>query len=351
MREKDLRDQLEFGLGAGVALVALADIFMTLLVPGPAANRLSVVIRLRQATLPLWRATAPRRGSGDPRPSNLYAPVTFLLSIVIWVLLLMLGFGMMIHGAGDLFDPRVGRFSDGLWIAGSSLLTLGVSEFDADGLGRWVILAAAGSGFAAMTTAITFIFQVQAGLDEREPAVLELASLIGSPPTGIGVLELHASAEGRKDLPRFLDEWRRWSAGTMHRHLAYPVLNYFRSLDAENDWLATLEAVLDTAALLTACADERTAWAATLLHRTGSRAATRLCEELRLEPEACRLEAGDVAEALERLGRAGYAVRMEGAGERFAAARDDYAPYIKALARFLGGNRAPVLPREPVNSD
>lgn len=346
-----LAQNLEFAAGLAITLAALTDIFLTLLAPG-ASNRFSVVLRWRWASLPIWRRLAPRRRRGDARPSNLYAPVTFLLAFMTWALLMLLGYGMMIHALGGLFEPEVTLFSDGLWIAGSSLVTLGVSEFDASGISRWVILAAGLSGFAALTTAVTFIFEVQSGLHDREPQVLALATLVETPPSGIRILEIHAELGATDDLPDFMTEWRDWSAATLHSHLAYPVLNYFRSMDAEGDWLAALEAVLDASALLVGCAaDQQARGPATLLHRTGSRTAERLCSELGLQPEACRVANAELDELIERLRGAGYGVREDGARERFVTLRDAYAPHIKALAKHLGGNRAPILPEEPANSD
>lgn len=337
----------EFVAGLVITVAALTDIFVTLLAPG-ASYPFSVVIRWRRMSLPIWRRLAPRRRRGDPRPHNLYAPVTFLLAFLTWALLMLLGYGMMIHALGGLFEPDITLLSDGVWVAGSSLVTLGVSEFDASGVSRWVILAAGLSGFGALTTAITFIFEVQSGLHDREPRVLALATTVGTPPSGIRILEVHAELGAKDDLPAFLTGWRDWSAATLHSHLAYPVLNYFRSMDGEGDWLASLEAVLDAAALLAACtAAEETRGPATLLGRTGARMAERLRVALRLPPEPAQPGWKQVDALLERLRRAGYEVRAEGAMERFTAIRSTYAPPIAALARHLGGNRAVLLPATP----
>lgn len=335
-----LGQAFEFAAGLGIALAALVDIFVTLLAPG-ATYPFSVVLRWRQASLPVWRRFAPGRRRDDPRPHNLYAPVTFLIAFVTWALMMLLGYGMMIHALGGLFDPAVTVFSDGLWIAGSSLVTLGVSEFDAGGVARWVILAAGLSGFGALTTAITFIFEVQSGLHDREPAVLALATTVDGPLAGIRILEAHAELGATADLPAFMTAWRDWSAATLHSHLAYPVLNYFRSMDGEGDWLASLEAVLDAASLIVACMGESEARGpAVLLHRTGTRTAERLRQALRLPPEPAQPGAEEMERLLDRLRLAGYPVRAEDARERFAAMRAGYAPQVAALARHLGGNRA-----------
>lgn len=325
-----MREGLEFAAGAALVLIALFDVFATMLVPGPVTSRFNLIIHTRRALLPLWRR------SGGARPSNGYAPFAFLVTFLCWGVLLLFGFGLMFDAIGDRFQPVLAGPSDGIWVAGLSLLTLGVSEFGADGLARGLILFAGLVGFGALTTAITFIFQVQAGLSDREPAVLALAAVAGTPPSGIGLLEELAALDARRELGGFFDEWRDWAAATQHSHLAYPVLNYFRSMDGEGDWLAALEAVLDAAAMLVACTDEPEGRAAaTLLLRTGSRAAERLVRALRLSPTPGGA-AGDIAPPLDRLERAGYPVREEGAAARFSDLRSGYAPYLDALGEHLG---------------
>ncbi len=336
---------IEFGTGAATVALALADIFMTLLVPGPASGRFSVVLRVRDLSLPFWRRAARRRPDANARPSNSYAPVTFLLTFFGWLLLLLFGFAMMMHALGHLFSPRVDLFSDGVWIAGSSLLTLGVSEYDASGAARWLILAAALSGFGVISTAIASVLQVQTGLIDREPAVLVLGSIAGTPPSGVVLLETMAGPSMRGALPALLIGWRDWCAATEHSHLAYPGLNYYRSVNSEGDWLAAMEAVLDTATLVATCLTGTDAdGPAELLHRMGTGTATRLCAAFRLDPEPAWAVGAELDEVLDRLDRAGYEVRREGAAHRFAAMRDAYAPAMKALARHLGGNRAPLTP-------
>jgi hypothetical protein len=339
-------DWLEFAAGVTVALVVLADLFATLLVPGPVAGRLSILLHIRKASLPVWRRAAERRDGEDPRPSNVFAPFTFLLTFTAWMLMLLVAYGLMLHATAHLFQPRLEGFGDALWIAGCSLLTLGVSEYDADGIARWIILSAALSGFSALTAAITFMLQVQTGLHQREPEVLTLTGLAGVPPSGIVLLETLMALDAEPQLASFFLKWRDWSAATLHSHLAYPVLSYFRSVDTENDWLAALEAVLDAATLVAACTTDRAAGSAVLLHRTGARTASRLRRMFRLLPAVTTVEAVGVRDLVARLERAGFGIADGDPVERFLRMRADYAGDITALARYLGGNRAELVPGE-----
>jgi hypothetical protein len=334
---------LEFLLGVAIVMAALADIFSTILVPGPVSRQLRVVLQVRRLSLPVWRYAARRR-PGDSRPSNGFAPFTFVMTFTAWMLLLLVGFALLMHATGSSFSPNLRRFDDALWVAGSSLLTLGVSEYDANGLARWVILAAALSGFSALTASITFLLQVQSGLHQREPRVLTLVGIAGSPPSGIVILETAATLADRKYLDRFFLEWRDWAAATLHSHLSYPVLCYYRSTDAQNDWLTALEAVLDAASLVMAFTDDPAGGAATLMHRTGSRTASALRASFDLEVPARQADEASFEGVADRLARAGYRSAQHGGVRKMIELRGDYAGHVEALAGHLGASRAALLP-------
>jgi hypothetical protein len=332
---------------AGIVVVGavMVDVFATILVPGPAGGRLRVILAIRNVSLPLWRLAARRRRDGDLRPSNGFAPVTLALTFAAWMLLLLGGFGLLIHACGGWFTPRIAGFDDALWVAGCSLMTLGVSEYDALGIGRWLILAGALSGFSALTASVTFMLQIQSGLHQREPAVMTLVGVAGSPPSGVRILDSFATLGGGDQLGAFFLRWRDWAASTLHTHLSYPVLSYYRSIDAQNDWLAALEAVLDAATLVMTATDGPACGAATLMHRTGSRTASQLRELFGLA--AVPVEAGmaGAEAAVARLRALGYEGDDDHAAARhFLALRADYAGDLEALAAHLGANRAALMP-------
>ena len=342
-----MRQALELLLGGLIVFAVLGDIFSTILVPGPVGSRLRVVLQVRRATLPIWLYVARRR-PGDGRPGNGFAPLTLVLTYTAWMLLLLLGFGLLMHALAASFSPHLGRFDDALWVAGSSLLTLGVSEYDASGMARWLILAAALAGFSALTASITFMLQVQAGLHQREPRVLTLVGIAGSPPSGIVILETAARLADRAYLDRFFLDWRDWAAATLHSHLSYPVLNYYRSSDAENDWLTALEAVLDAATLVMALTDDPAIGAATLMHRTGSRTASALRDAFELPVSAPPLDEADLDGLADRLSAAGYGLAEHKPHlDRLISLRGDYAGHIEALATHLGAGRARLLGEGP----
>lgn len=335
-------------LAAGLAIIAvtLADVFATILVPGPSTGLLRIGARVGRLTLPLGRALSRWTQGPGHRPSNSFAPLIFLLSFTTWMLLLLLGFALLFLFVRQDFTPALGGIDDALYFAGSSLLTLGVSEVDAHGAARWLILAAALSGFAVISATITFMLQIQSALHQRETRVLSLGSLAGTPPSGLVLLEAVAKLHVDSELRAFFHDWRDWSAGVLHSHLSSPVLIFFHSVDRESDWVAALEAVLDAATLLMVLTEDQATGAATLMHRAGSRTAARLCAMMRIdEGDTSSLDHDAIAGIAARLEQGGFTVRPVDATmvKHLANLRADYAGRIAALARLLGADRPQPL--------
>ena len=187
--------------------------------------------------------------------------------------------------------------------------------------------------------AITYILEVQSGLQRRDAALAKLSTTAGRPPTGIAVLETYARLGGRTELGLFFREWRDWSAATLYSHASHPVLAYFRSIGSEMDWPLAVGAVLDAASLYIAYVDDgEEAGAATLLHRDGARLTAELARSFGLDDrDADPLSEEDGAELCRRLGAAGYAT-VEGrrGHDRLVSLRRDYHGRLASLAAHFG---------------
>ncbi len=342
-------DISEFGAGLFVVALTLSDIFSSIMIPGPNKGLLKIAVRVRVVTLPFWRYLSRTRGQGRrQRLTNSFAPLIFFVTFASWIGLLLVGFGLMFQASATSFKPPLGGFDQALYVAGSSLMTLGVSEVDATGYARWLILWAALSGFGVITAAFTFILQVQSSLHQRESGVLTLSGLAGKPPSGIALLESFADLDLQTDLKAFFKEWRDWSAATLHSHVSFPVLVYFHSVDAESDWLSALHAVLDAATIVMELTDEDSSGAAALLHRAGSRTVAHLCDLLHLEADEVDVPTPDtVAGLVDRLQQAGYRARGSATinATHFGKVRTDYAGRLASLSRHLGAERTLLMPR------
>src|SRR4051812_1427150 len=144
-------DILLFLAGLALAGLTLRDVFDTVVVPGGSRASLRVAHRLRVALLPLWKSLGGRRGI-----SGAFAPMILVGSFIIWMSFLALGFGLMAYAARYHFQPHLRSFGDAVYLVGSALVTVGLSESNPFGAGRWIILAAGFCGLGVMTMAVTY---------------------------------------------------------------------------------------------------------------------------------------------------------------------------------------------------
>ncbi len=331
--------------GLAITALTLADIFATILVPGQVDRQLRISAYMSSATRPLARLSARWARAPGRRPANSFASFVFLLVFAAWMLLLLGGFALLFHTMRDSFRPVV-DWGDAVYLAGCSLLTLGVSEVDALGGARWLILAAGLSGFAVITGTISFVLQIQTALHQRESRVLTLGSLAGTPPSGVHLLEAVNELKVAGELHDFFRVWRDWAAAVLHSHVSSPVLIHFHSVDREGDWLTALEAVLDAATLLMALTAHEAKGAATLMHRAGSRTAARLAALMEVkDADAPALDDAAVTALAARLRDAGYEVAPVDAAivTTLNRLRADYAGRIAGLAGVLGAQRTRPL--------
>src|ERR1051326_9194033 len=334
---------LEFLCGLAISGVTVVDVFSSILVPGPTDSPLRIASRVRKVSLPVWRWMSHGPAGGRKRLSNSFAPLLFSLAFVGWMVLLLFGFGLMLHAIGGNFAPPLRNFSQAVYVAGTYLLTVGTSEVQPHGLARWLMLIAALCGFGVITATITFILEIQTNLHERESGVLKLSGLAGKPPSGLGLLQTYAELGLRNRLGDFFKEWADWSAAVLNSHVSFPLLVYFHSIDSESDWVTALELVLDAATLIMVLTGEECG-TAVFLHRAGSRTAAHICDAFHLQSEESQQMEEDVVRGLAaQLARAGYAVRPVDAAqvERLANLRSDYAGRLEALARHLGSPQCP----------
>ena len=328
---------LEVLLGSGLAVVTMLDVFDTVVVPGFTQGWLQAARRVQRVSLPLWRRRA-KQLEGPPRIDRGLAPFIFIVTFVLWLALLVLGFGLIAFGLRDDYRPAIRSLPDGLFAAGSAIVTIGESGHSAVGVARWTTIVSGFSGLAVMTMAITYILEVQSGLQRRDSALVKLSTTAGRPPTGIAVLETYAELGCCAELGGFFREWRDWAAATLYSHASHPVLAYFRSIGSEMDWPLALGAVLDAASLYIAFVDSEEDGAAMFLHRDGARLTAELARSFQIAAHDPAPMSEDETDALcRRLAEAGYAVREGRRGhERLVSLRRDYHGRLAGLAAHFG---------------
>lgn len=329
-----------FLAGLALAGLTLRDVFDTVVVPGGSRASLRVTHRLRLALLPLWKALRGRKRG----ISGAFAPVILVSSFIIWMSFLALGFGLMAYAVRYHFQPPLRSFADAVYLAGSSLVTVGLSESNPFGAGRWVILTAGFCGLGVMTMAVTYLLEVQSGISRRDTGIIKLNTSAGEPPSALTLLERFAAIRNRHGLEEALKEGRNWCATVRQSHSAHPSLIYFQSVGTGAGWPAALAATLDLALIAEHLIDDDALYGpAVLLREEGARMARELAQIVGLDPVATRTAEPELNQLAERLETSGYAVCANPNYLAMAKQRADYMSCVDALAEHLGRPSAVLI--------
>jgi len=269
---------------------------------------------------------------------SLFAPLTLLVLLVCWILLVVFGFGLITLGLGGDYLPHVKSAHDACYISANAVLTIGpVSEFIPNtGLVKVLMLFGALVGMILIGSILSLIFGLAAALQPRETMVSVISNLGGTPPSGIAILEQYCGNDGQY-LHSFFDECHRWCADVLGTHRAFPILPFFRSNDPHTSWLTALGAVLDAIALLISVAPDKTSVSARMTYKLGSKLLREFVAIFKLTPGAADPIGDNEFQRLYRqLESAGYCSSdEEEAKEKFRLLRLEYAGPYKALCEYL----------------
>jgi hypothetical protein len=322
-----------FVAGLILAGLVLKDVFDTVVVPGGSRTSLRVAHRLVVTMLPVWKQVRGRRRG----LSTAFAPFVLVSSFVAWMALLAIAFGLMAYALRADFQPRLKDFGDGVYLAGSSLVTVGLSQVNPTGLGRWVIMGAGFCGLAVMTMAVTYLLEVQNSVSRRDTGIIKLNTSAGQPPCALTLLERFAALRNQRALREVMEEARTWCATVRQSHASHPSLIYFQSVGTGSGWPAALGASLDLGLIAEHLIDDDSLYGpAVLLREEGARMARELAVMVSVEPKPAETPIAALKQLEERLESSGYALRSNRNLEALASQRSDHMSCVNALAEHLG---------------
>jgi hypothetical protein len=282
-----------------------------------------------------------------------------IVLLACWLLALIVGYGLLLDSMSDQLRPRPDGVGTALYVAATSLLTLGFGDFvAAGGPARAVTLLAAATGLGMFALVITFLYSLFGSFQRREVMVVTLEASAGAPPSGVTFLETYSRAGIVDELPRAFERWQQWAAEVLDSHLAYPVLAYFRSTHDNDSWIGSLGAVMDASTMILTTieiGDGPRGWAK-LARWVGGHCIEDLVQYFDLDYDReAGVELEEFRTARERLAAAGYRLRGEDASwADFQRMRADYAGRINALARYWAsppaqwiGDRSPLRHAAP----
>ncbi len=329
---------LELILGLLVIGAVLNDVFQSVVVPRPVPGRLRIGRLLIVGSWRLWRYLADRpRRTDREHFLGIFAPLAVTSLLIVWILVLIIGFALAIHALREQVSPTPKGFDEALYFAAESLLTIGFGDFVATQTASRLLATAAGAaGLGTVALVVTFLFSLYGSFQRRESLVATLDAPAGAPPSGVTFLATHASLGMIEDLPGTFAKWEAWAAEVLETHIAYPILAYFRSTHDNESWIGAIGAMLDAATLMLTTVEGLPRGRAAMLHAIGNHLVEDLTQYFRLEPGmGAGVERSEFEEARDRLRAAGYQVGpADPAWRDFEAQRAQYAGSLNALARY-----------------
>ncbi len=338
----------------GIALIILVfhDIFQGVVVPRWSSRRWRIAPFLVDKLWKFWRSQSQKHADIEAREDFLgaYAPLSLMCLLIVWVVLLIVGYGLCFWALHSQIEPNPASFFEAVYLGGETLLTIGFGEFAPQGAGaRLIALCAGASGLAVFALVISFLFTLYGTFERREVLILTLDARAGNPPSGVALLQNFAELDLLDDLPHFFEKWEEWSAQVLQSHIAYPILPFFRSNHEGESWIAALGAVLDAATLLatTVCSGskcgQKPLGAAHIMFRIGCHTVIDLShwfgyrrdEDEDADPQPF-VEKMEFLRARAMLERAGFALtEQEESWEKFRSARATYAASLNELSKHF----------------
>ncbi len=356
-------------LGLLCCLSVVLDAFQTIILPRRPSGRFRITRVFYIATWAPWVAVAERVSNRKVREQfySVFGPLSLLLLLVLWAVLLLVGFGFIYFALGTPFLDGLNQHGllladlrTDMYVSGTTLFTLGLGDVTpTHHVARALLIFESGTGLGFVALVIGYVPVIYTAFSHREVSVAMLDGRAGSPPTATELLRRHAHEGGEIELIALLAEWERWSAEILESHISYPLLCYYRSQHDNQSWLSALVAVLDTCSLLITTVDGPAARQAQLTFAMARHALIDLGHVFHIEKKAKTKE----QVGLDRLPPAAFGNLCENLSglhlklcgdpasmQRLTAIRMLYEPHAHALSDYMK-MALPLWVAEPKKTD
>jgi hypothetical protein len=258
----DLVKWIGFIIGIIVIVTTWGSIINTIILPRLGSS--SVIYYMWLVILASFKFVADRLSLYEYKDRFLsyQGPISLLAMLLIWILLFLLGYAL-------LFWPFIeGNFGTALVLSGSSIFTLGIAS-SPQTVPIALEFVSAASGLIVIALQIGYLPTIYSAYNRRETLVTALASRTGSPVWGPEILARHRLSHAMSLLPTLFTSWETWISDIKESHLSYPALVGFRSPEPIQNWIVSLLAVMDAAALYLSLAPTQAPPEAILFLRAG----------------------------------------------------------------------------------
>ncbi|MBS1708313.1 MAG: two pore domain potassium channel family protein [Armatimonadetes bacterium] len=240
-------------LGTFLVLFTLRDAFVSILLPRTVKGSKRLSNRLTTALWKCFSFLVKPGTKNEDQWLSIFGPLSIVVMITSWALVLILGFGAIVLGTGVTLHGELPTFGEAVYFSGVTFLTLGYGDMTLDGgLGHFLSVLEAGLGFGFLAILISYVPVLYQSFSRREVLITLMDARAGSPPSGGEMLLRFARHDDWDGLMDWLQRWETWGAELLETHLSYPTLVMYRSQHSDTSWLCAMTAVLDACSLLLA---------------------------------------------------------------------------------------------------
>jgi hypothetical protein len=347
---------LEFLVGALLVVGTILSAVRSTILPRAAQSHISN-LSMRSVRW-IFRKRAGRRSTfeGRDRVLAMMAPITLLVLLASWLILIMAGYALMYLA---VTQRNVARSIE---LSGSSVFTLGTTSETR--LGPLLLTyTEAGLGLLLLTLLITYLPSIYGAFSRRENGVALLQVRAGVPPRASSMLIRYQRIEdgGLHRLTELWRQWEAWFADVEETHASFPILAFFRSPSPDRSWITAAGALLDGASFWAGATEHPKDPDAQLCIRAGYIALRRIADVFRISYDAD--PAPDDPISVDRSEWEAAMTEMEEAGVPVLADREqawvawkgwrvNYDTVLLNLARLIDAPPAPWLSdRSPVGPE
>jgi hypothetical protein len=331
---------------AGIVLIfiILMDAFETVVLPRRIRRTFRIASWFYKNTWGFWTRVGLHIKSVNRREGFLayFGPLSLIVLLFFWAAGLIFGFACMQYGFGEhvsLGSEKI-TFLKVLYMSGETFFTLGYGDITPTNYAaRTLAVMEAGMGFAFLGVVVGYLPVIYNSFNTREIEISLLDARAGSPPSAAEFLGRLGCCPEQTVLDEIFRDWERWCADLLSSHISYPVLIFFRSQHPNQSWLSALTAMLDVTSLIITGVDGIHPEQAKLTFAMARHAVVDLAQVVNAQyspHDASRLSAEDLSRLRAHLVQQGVNF-YDGAdaGDRIAALRILYEPYLYSLSRRL----------------
>jgi hypothetical protein len=350
-------DLLFTGAGLFLLLFVAYDVYATILDASGRSGPLSGWVN--RATWTVTRSLAFRFSSQRRhRLLNLVGPMLMPVLIVLYLLLLIVGFALV-------YQPRMpAEFSvlpsaesadwiESLYFSGTSLITIGYGDITPRTLFvRFFALVEGASGFALISLAVTYLITVYNALERKRVIALSFYHQAEEGADVAGFITHHFFAGRFHGFEFVLRTAARDINELQESHAEHPVIHYFHPIAVHKSTPRIFFLILETCAVINSCLDDEE-YPETCSHpevrtleASGLHVLNQLVIALGLKPERHAEAPAEAARRLERryrrtlkqLAEAGVKTRRDTreGWEIYRARRERWETKLRAFADYLG---------------